>query len=685
MNTEIFRLAAILYADNNYELSPKTIHRKIIESIFIQIENKLIGIHSLIDIIKDDYNLDFTLEEISAIVSDKEYFATSPSRDEEMQITLTGKRFANISSKLDKNNLDHFIIEFHKENPDYELSILRDVVYKFLYEIFQTNITSFSKLIDPKIPISDLLNINDLDFSTIDTETINEFLNWDNDLKNKAIFDIANLALEYCLITNKKGSNFKLENLKNKNFYLDTNVIFRAIGLNGENRKNRTLTFLAKFKEANENLFISKFTAEEITKTFKFHIDQISKYNTARINSKIFTHFSKNEDFINFYHKWRRTRQNDSFDLFKGYLNSLIEELKSEFNIKNDFKNYFEITDSKVEEQILDKASQINNFKNSNKNSPSYIESNIIDAKNIYLIEMLRNGQYVNIFDCKHYLISSDQFLRKWDYVKNQTVPIVILPSQWMTLLLRYLHRSDDDFKSFVSFLNINNTEKGISNENLQLILSGISEITSDLSQQNKIVSEMINLKFQGIIDSSDEQIIENSRIFAKSKLEEDIDELKRKNSNLSTKFEKYQENTSHAIKVLEQGKESEKNKKDREIEKNDSILQDLINTKARLDFNKYKSKAYYCIPIAIFCMVYFFLLFAYNDHPWNMVAVYTKYANSLEEGSMQKEFCTWLWLFPTSLFIGSMVIIYRRLLDTENKKSKINALREIWSNELTK
>ena len=40
MNTnptnELFRLSAILYADNNYEVSPKTTHRKIIESALIE-------------------------------------------------------------------------------------------------------------------------------------------------------------------------------------------------------------------------------------------------------------------------------------------------------------------------------------------------------------------------------------------------------------------------------------------------------------------------------------------------------------------------------------------------------------------------------------------------------------------------------------------------------------------------
>lgn len=54
MKQEIFRLAAILYADNNYEVSSKTLHRKVIESIFIDNNNEFIGLHSLIDTLKNN-------------------------------------------------------------------------------------------------------------------------------------------------------------------------------------------------------------------------------------------------------------------------------------------------------------------------------------------------------------------------------------------------------------------------------------------------------------------------------------------------------------------------------------------------------------------------------------------------------------------------------------------------------
>jgi len=302
MKEDIFRLAAVLYADNNYEVSSKTLHKKVIESIFIDNNNDFVGLHSLIDKLKKQYNLDFTEEEVKNVISDTDNFNITSCKIEEIKITLSAKRFDTIKNKIVHSNLDYFIEEFHQVNSQYELKVLKSIIHSFLYEIFQTNILSFSKLVDPSVQIEDLININDHNLNNIEIEIINTFLNWENDEKNKMIFDISNLALEYCLITNKKGANFKLESLKNKCFYLDTNVIFRAIGINGENRRNRTITFLEKFKEAKELLFISKYTIDEIKKTLDFYIGQMSRYNTARINSDVFTLFSKSQDFIEYHY-----------------------------------------------------------------------------------------------------------------------------------------------------------------------------------------------------------------------------------------------------------------------------------------------------------------------------------------------------------------------------------------------
>lgn len=61
---QLFRLAAVLYADNTYEVAPKTIIRKVIESALLINGNNAINIHQLIDLIHDSYNLHLIEEEV---------------------------------------------------------------------------------------------------------------------------------------------------------------------------------------------------------------------------------------------------------------------------------------------------------------------------------------------------------------------------------------------------------------------------------------------------------------------------------------------------------------------------------------------------------------------------------------------------------------------------------------------
>ena len=113
-----------------------------------------------------------------------------------------------------------------------------------------------------------------------------------------------------------------------------------------------------------------------------------------------------------------------------------------------------------------DLANDISSSKYNENNNNGYFESALWDAKNIYLTEIKRENNNRNIFDTKYFFISSDQALRRWDFKRNNTTPCVLLPSQWLSIVLRYVNRTNDDFKSFVSFLNLSQNETNINNVN---------------------------------------------------------------------------------------------------------------------------------------------------------------------------------------------------------------------------
>ncbi|RZK25513.1 MAG: hypothetical protein EOO43_05335 [Flavobacterium sp.] len=679
---EIFRLAAVLYAENNYEVNPKTIHRKIIESVFLDNDNREITLHQIIELIENDYSFVFDFDEVSEIVKkDAEtHFLLGKNSAAELLVSLRPKRLEAIKSKLTTNNIDYFILEFLNSHKEIVGALDgKAIIYKFLYEIFSNNITSFSKLIDYKKDLAGSINIDD-SFNSVEKTIINTFLQWENDGKNKAVFDISSYALEYCMITNKESKQtFHLKNLKNKDFFLDTNVLFRAIGINGENRKARTVTFLDKFNEAGEKLFISKFTEQEYKATLKYYCEQISRKSYSKVDPRIFSKFQKNSDFFDFYHKWRANRTNDSIKLFEAHLLSEYEAFKMRFKVQEEYNVGFNEKEEDVIKKINDLAIDIFSFKNSENSYFNRFPTAETDAKNILMINEKRDGQFRNIFETKYFFISSDQGLRRWDFNRKDSTPAVLLPSQWMSILLRYVNRTNDDFKSFVSFLNLSQNESNVSSENLQLILIGIGEITNDFQRQSFIVETMVQNKFRGIIEKSysEEEIIEHARDFAKTQLDIDLDAALKHKENLEVTLEAHREGAKAAIND-EQEKQQKERSKAKELELSN---QRLRNTLVKKHVDKHllfwRVPAYLSVILVILIGAFYLSLFWYQDSHWNFSTQIANWIDSLPKDTTAQNVAYSIYLLPSGALIALTIFSKNRLLNREKKAEKINQLEE--------
>ena len=671
---QLFRLAAVLYADNNYEVSSKTIHRKIIESSLLDNENKQMTIHQIIDFIESNYHFTFDEEEIKSIVTSQkeEGFHLGKDKGNNYLVCLTEQRRQTLLSKINTQNIDYFITEFIKQDEKVNNVVdARSLLYKFLYDLINSNISGFSKLLNSKKQLTELINVEQSQFNDLEREIINNFLSWDNDGKNKAIFDIASYGIEYCLITNNSENSIHLNSLKNKTFYLDTNVIFRALGINGENRQKRTISFLTKFNEAGETLIVSRFSETEFKATVKYYISQIAKHNSPRINPRVFTEFKAQSDFFDFYHKWRINRTNTSLDYFESHINLLFEDLIKKFKASVDHKMPFDEKEEKTAKLLNEIAGNIHSYKSS-EGSINGFETSNWDAKNIHLIEKRRDGKDTNLVETKFFFLSTDQGLRRWDFQRSNVTPIVLLPSQWMSILLRYVTRTSDDFKSFVSFLNMPQSEKEISNEKLHLILAGISEITEDAEKQSAIIKILVEKKFKDVLQKgfSDDDIIEQSKSFAKTTLEQNLDELSAKHSVLEDSFESHKAVTSVKIEDLESktGEQGIKlTAKEQEVERLKAALK--IKT-VQDDIRKWKRPIYFLIPLGLVIIVFTIMQFCCKDWDYNISYKIITSIDTLESET-QKNTLRALMYSP---LIGLWMICsfcFNRLTDSKEKQSK--------------
>lgn len=530
---KLFKLSAVLYADvgsdKSYNLRFSTVLSKLIKSIFIEENNKEMSITQLIKFSIENYGIMLDESEIQEVVQNNDDYVVVKGTNGSPLISLKESEYSLFKSKINNNSIDFFIDNFitsecSKEEQDLNI---REIIYRFLFELYSTNVSSFTNLIKCNIGCFDYnsININTNDYHETEKNIIIKFLNWENPQKNKAIFDIVSYGIEYCLISSKSDFNNMLgKGIKNKILYLDTNIIYRALGINGDDRQILTNIFLDKCSQCGVTLKISKYTEKEFKNSINFHVSKLSKYKTINIDPSYFDNPNVNLGIYKFYHLWRKGRIDTNLEKFKHYIFSQFNNLCQKFNITFDYKKYIDENNTEDKQLLKEYSSSLKNYK---KDDFEYDESkrNYYDAANILFVEKARGNKHATFLDTKQFIISSDQALRKWDFERESFPSVVLLPTQWLSILLRYTGRTEDDYKSFVSFINLKRINT-IDDEMLHMICAGINEMTMDIKQQKIVMDAILENNINDFINKTTPQhIYEESKIIAKNVLETQLKE----------------------------------------------------------------------------------------------------------------------------------------------------------------
>ena len=509
------RTSAIVYADGMAQRKTNTIRKKFVEAILVQNGNTPLTIHEIGIALDENLGLQFDDNDINDILSKESDFIEQKAIPEDhTKYLLKEERYRILSNKSEhniENVIDRYIETFHAE-----LSIsvdeLKKLLEDYLYALLNSNIEAYSQVLSPASTTSNG-RVVPRDFDEKQIRFINDFISWPDDEKNKELYKLVSYSVEYAIVVNDSNENTLIESLRNKNFYLDNSLIYRAIGINGENRRKRTLSFIRKCCENGQKLFVSKFSREEFLNTIDYHLKQLSKTTPyGRINPRVFQRYANGEGFYQFYHEWREKRIAYGFELFKSHIISDYNALLMTYGIKEDFSVPFDEKDSKEVELYEEQIKQIK--------VKGHDDLHHFDACNMYWIECKRAGSDARITDTKYYFITADQKLQKWDYSHSHNQPITLLPSQWMALLLKYVSRTNDDYKSFVSFLKLPHNEPVISPDELQTVMAGISEITENFKSQADIVNVMFEADWRSLLGDTPRLAAKD---FAKEKLEDQL------------------------------------------------------------------------------------------------------------------------------------------------------------------
>ena len=140
---------------------------------------------------------------------------------------------------------------------------------------------------------------------------------------------------------------------------------------------------------------------------------------------------------------------------------------------------------------------------------------------------MRKKTQIHDLWQTKDYIVSADQLLASWAKKSYSGLPIVVIPSTWLSIILRFSGRTNNDYRSYCLFMGLR--QHRVEDEDIIInpvkLLNAVSERTTERSIKETIINEIISNKDQYFFESPKDYTIAVEKAF-ESILKEKADEV---------------------------------------------------------------------------------------------------------------------------------------------------------------
>lgn len=342
---------------------------------------------------------------------------------EEGIYTITSEASNEISKRekdfLLRQYVDLFCDTKYKDDEDVDRNALCGLVTKYIFEKFQQSIDQISSILDStketKLEYSDKYTDEESSF-------LNSFLTWDNEAKNKMIYDLIVKSYDFCTINCIEVNTF---DFKDFHFYLDANIIMRLLGINNAYRQDAIKHFVDKCKQEKIKLHISNFTKVEIQKSIEHQLSAIAREIAERghIPAPSAMKFAKPDSFTieiyGKYYEYGKKHKEWSLESFKRSVLAQLDKCIKEFEY--DEYESFEVIDSDKFKGYVSSLKEIKDEK--------VVKT---DVNNVMLVMKSRETK------SDSYMISADAKLINWCkdiFIGKRS--IVEFPSVWLSIIMK--------------------------------------------------------------------------------------------------------------------------------------------------------------------------------------------------------------------------------------------------------
>lgn len=505
LEKNIARTAMILDTNSDSTISTNIV--KLIKILFLDNQNKQLNLTQVRVELINQYDLEFTTERIYFAVCKrkKEFdFINGDKADriekEAIIIKLSKKQVEKLKSTSGIDKLDQIINKYiDKFNiTDYKIEDIRELINRFIYSVINENIETLKSFINQKKYIHKIGNSNN--YKENEKKIINDFLNWNDKEKNIYLFNILSYSIDYCMMSANRDQNSFKQIFAGKKFFLDSNVIMRMVGLDNLERKQVITSFIRKCKSSGIKIYFTNFTELETYNTIESQLDSLKAVTKGKppVSKKYyeeFTGMSYNSDLLDIYIDWHKNSKT-SKKIFSNFVKYIKNEL---FIILKEFRKRDCVTYRTLEtKEFLALANSLKDYKTEHK---TRFTNNSIDTDiNNFMFLMKRRSEErgESFYNVNNYLISTDKNFCDWSKIQlDGTVPIVVKPSVWHSLLLKFRGRAVNDYKAFTLFLNIQyRTEESDFNVKQAELFSIVNNLDEPKNFREEILREISeNLK----------------------------------------------------------------------------------------------------------------------------------------------------------------------------------------------
>lgn len=483
----IFRVSCWLndLENTNYHEVIKSI---VCDKIF-QIENQGYLLSDCHTYLSKEHRVALDIDDLNEILSDDPAFQLISS-ESDLEIYIEKEKFESLAIRASAESIEHYLDLFLKKKVIDDSTIVNKLISLFYTGIYE-NINSFSTE-----NLKSLIRSSSTDkFEQTEIDLFNDFIDWSHSKKNEVIYSTFSKAVEFAILTSGVGlTEVSTKLFKDKKYYLDANIIIRAMGVGGEERKHSLLNLLDSCIHEGITFEYSQITHEEVIKKISGVIYNLKKElnpDNSELMQEIIldTGININDSFTTHFFRLRREGKVSSPDNYDLYLRSELLRIAERYHLKGE----------PVIHKIggLELTSLKNKLFDAKKNMGiGYTRMAAkADAINVLYVRKIRGYQNLDYDKVKSFYLTTDRSLCRI-VAKNNRIPETIMPSQLFLLHNSQKRPAKEDIVDFVRFLKRRTTDFKLDGKEVLEYIDEVRKLTNDSDRIKQVIIGYANKQF---------------------------------------------------------------------------------------------------------------------------------------------------------------------------------------------